>query len=133
MNSTRLAAACMTLAIPFIAGCSYFDTREEFVIRVQSIDAPETTKATDPLTVRFYGSIGANSCYQLHDVRSDRTQNSLNITFIGKVLQSRGSACMDQLALLEHAVTVQPPLKNPFVITVHQPDGTTLTRSVTVQ
>jgi len=106
---------------------------EHFVIRVDSISAPETIAAAETLRVRFRGRIGPDLCSRLERVEKGHGPGILEVRFHGERTRPSGTDCLDMLALLEHEEQVPPPLDDPFTIRVLQPDGSRLEKIVRVQ
>jgi hypothetical protein len=105
--------------------------RTEFVIRVTSIEAPDTIATTAPLTARFSGPIGHDQCSYLDRVEKRLTANTLELRFHG--VREVGGYCLMAVAVLDHEVTVAPPVGDPFTIRVLQPDGVPLEKIVRVR
>jgi hypothetical protein len=115
-------------------GCGAFGTEStRFVIRVDTITAPATIAPSDTLRVRFEGVIGSSGCYRLESIELTQTIKSLDIRFIGENGAGFSVLCTAAISMLDHYEAKVPPIAGPFVITVRQPDGTTLTRTVAVQ
>lgn len=115
-------------------GCGLFGpSAEHFLIRVDSIAVPASVAANDTLRARFFGAIGPDGCWTLESVDRQSTSASLDVTFHGKHYVPSGSVCTAMLVTLAHAELMAPPLDTPFTITVHEPDGSVLSRLVTVQ
>ena len=47
----------------------------QFIIKVDSISAPDTLRTTDTLRVRSWGFIGPSGCYRLDNVYKERRSN----------------------------------------------------------
>jgi hypothetical protein len=103
----------------------------EFIVRVDSISAPDAIAATDTLIVRFWGRLGPDGCSRLDEFDTGRAPGVFEITFHGERLE-RGQ-CTDMPVALIHDETILPPMQDPFTIRVRQPDGTTLNKSVRIR
>ncbi len=121
------------LAALSAGGCDLFQHTSHFIIRVDSIVAPRNVARTDTLRVRFYGSVGPDGCWSLDSVERQTTSSTLDVTFRGAHDERSGIECTQMLVYLDHGEQVAPPLTGPFIITAHEPDGSRLTRTVTVQ
>jgi hypothetical protein len=116
-----------------MVACGLLDPdRTEFVIRVTSIESPDTIATTAPLTARFSGPIGPDLCSYLDRVEKRLTANTLELRFHG-VREVGGGDCLMAVAVLDHEVTVAPPIEDPFTIRVLQPDGVPLVKIVRVR
>ena len=117
-----------------LAGCGLFDpSAERFLIRVDSIAVPAIVAASDTLMARFHGAVGPDGCWGLARVDRQSTSASLDVTFHGEHDVRNGIGCTASPVALNHTEVVAPPIGTPFTISVHQPDGSLLRRSVTVQ
>lgn len=115
-----------------LAGCGVTGpSTDEFIIRIDEIVVPPTAPADQPLTVHFTGPIGPDGCWSLAMVEKQVTSAGLEITFHGQHLTGTGTVCTQSPVALDHDEVVPPPRDTPFTITVHQPDGSLLTREVT--
>lgn len=114
------------------AGCGIFGSSSEqhFTIKVDSIVAPASITPQGPLTVRFFGLIGPNSCYGLEEVRSGRSPSMLTVEFRGRSVHG---VCPQEPVPLDYELSLPPPFSDPFVISVVQPSGPALEKSVRVQ
>lgn len=103
----------------------------EFVIRVDSIESPDSIAAGNALTARFSGPIGPDLCSSLDRVEKHLTANTLELRFHGA--RKDGGHCPAQPAALDHVETIAPPVEDPFTIRVLQPDGVPLEKVVRVR
>lgn len=97
-------------------------TTKRFVVRVDSISAPDSITPTEALTVRFWGNLGPDLCSRLDRVDKHRFAGGIELRFHG-VRATGGGDCLQMPAALQHDEMVAPPLENPFTIRVLQPDG----------
>ena len=102
----------------------------KFIVRVDSISAPDAIAATDTLVVRFWGRIGATGCSRLDRVETAPGPGLFEITFHG---ERDDGLCTQMPVSLIHDETILPPMQDPFTIRVRQPDGTTLIKSVRIR
>jgi hypothetical protein len=122
------------VTILVLASCGIFGpSQASFLIRVDSIGAPNAITASESLTAHFYGTIGPDGCWSLADVDRHATSATLDVTFHGEHQVRSGNDCTSAPVALNHAEAVAPPLGTPFTITVHQPDGSLLRRVVKAQ
>lgn len=132
-RNARLAIALLIFAGAFAAaGCDFLGPEvDEFVIQVDSVQAPGAVSGGAPFEVRFYGFVGPDGCYSFKDFRVSRTQNAADVTVIGQHHQRSGIACADALVFLDgRPLTIEPPVSDPFTLRVRQPNGTVLTVTV---
>lgn len=103
----------------------------EFIVRVDSMSAPDAIAATDTLIVRFWGKLGPDLCSRLEGVETARGPGTFEVTFRGE--RSVRGQCLQMPAALMDDETILPPMQDPFTIRVRQPDGTVLTKTVRVR
>ena len=89
-----------------------------FVIRVDSISAPDSLRGTDSLRSRYWGVIGPSGCWSLDHVERTRSPNELALRFVGSHVQA---TCTQAFAQLDFVEVLAPPFGNPFTIRVTQP------------
>ncbi len=126
-------AAAVFVVLGVSAGCSnpFGSGTERFLIAVNSIAAPDTIAPSDTLTARFLGSIGSDGCSGLDRVERSRSTGLLELRFHG--VRSEGGYCPQQPQPLDHVEEVLPPVEDPFIIRVIQPDGSALEKVVRVR
>ena len=110
--------------------CGILSPEERFIIRVDSIAAPDTIGLGDTLNLEFFGTIGPNGCYKLGSVDRHVTSGTLGITFHGKQVDGN---CTQMFQLLDYPEEIAPPLMDPFVITVEEPNGNPLVKTVRIR
>ncbi len=136
--SNRWAAAGIVAGVLLtgaFSGCGILGpSSSHYTIRVDSLSAPAAVARTDTLRVRFFGVIGPDGCWSLESVDRQVSTSSLDVTFRGLHEQGGGIACTQMVVYLDRRESVAPPLAGgSFTITVHEPDGSKLTRTIAVQ
>jgi hypothetical protein len=125
------AVAVAMVAAVTLAACDRLGLGpNQFIIKVDSISAPDTLRTTDTLRVRSWGFIGPSGCYRLDNVYKERRSNEILIQFNGLHVEE---TCTQALVFLDYTDKTAPPLANPFTIKVKQPDGSIMSRSVNVR
>lgn len=114
-----------------LGGCEVLGIggEERFIITVDSIVAPTEVPTNTPITVGFFGGIGADGCSRLRNIDSHRTPESLDMQFNGV---REGRSCTQMPAFLEHMTTLYPPFADSFVIRARQPRGRVLEHTVRI-
>ncbi|MEZ4587166.1 MAG: hypothetical protein R2909_12255 [Gemmatimonadales bacterium] len=122
----------MGLAVAAASACGLFGpTSDDFVIAVDSIGGPLAVSAAVAFDQRLYGMVGPNGCYSLREVRMTRSPASAEVTVVGR--RRNGAVCTQEPVYLGGvAVTIVPPVMDPFTLRVRQPDGSTLTKTIRV-
>ena len=115
-----------TLTGVVVAGCDslFGPDRREFVIAIDSISAPGAVSGGAPWQVLFYGPIGPNTCHSFKEFKVMRSASSADVTVIG---QSVDGTCGQMPQFLDGmALTIEPPVSDPFTLRVHQPNRSVL-------
>ena len=120
----------LSLGVGFVACDRGPTSPEQFLIRVDSLTAPAQASYAEPFTVTFYGRIGGNTCYSLRRVEREYSPVAVDFTFVGERCVSGGGYAV--VVSLNQPELIQVSRLGPFAIRVHQPDGSTLTRNLTV-
>ncbi len=136
--SARIAQCARRAALTASAGlaivCSLtacdrlFHHTDHYTIRVDSISAPYAVAATDTLRVRFHGFVGRDGCWNVASVEKQVRPDALEVLFRGE--HHEGYTCTQMVVYLDHTEVVPPPIRTPFTVTAHEPDGSTITRVV---
>ena len=124
------------LMAALLASCSLLGdskTVERFTVRVDSVAVPEQVGAMDTLAVELLGQLGPNGCYGLQRIKAERRSSALHLTVIGRVVRGEDVVCTDALVPLHATYKAAPPLEGPFQVTIHQPGGEVIQRTVQVQ
>jgi hypothetical protein len=118
-----LAGACV------LPACAVFDSGpREFVVQVDSVQAPGAVSGGAPFDIRFYGFVGPSGCYRFKAFRVEKTPSQADVMVLG---EHEEGLCTQALVFLDGEVlTIQPFVTDPFTLRVHQPDGTVLTRTI---
>lgn len=127
-------AAAVFLLLAVSAGCinPFGRGTEHFLITVNSIAAPDTIAPGDTLTARFSGAIGPDGCSGLDRVERSRSAGLIELRFHG-VRSEGGGDCLQHPVALDHVEEILPPVEDPFMIRVRQPDGSVLEKVVRVR
>ncbi len=132
MKRAKLTAVVLPLLALLFVSC---DDKEEqpsyFVVKVDSISAPDTIMAGEDLAVGLWGTIGHDGRYGFSHFEARATDSSLDITAWGKFTPADYAAqpIVDIDGRQYHTVAGSP---GTFAIRTHQPDGTILRDSATV-
>ena len=118
-------------ALALVVDCNMPTPPQEFVIGVDSISGPTAVSGGAPFELRLWGTIGPDECHSLIAVRTTRADARLDVTAIGQSFTRGGGLCRPLRQEMRGAVLrVDPPVPDPFTVIVHQPDGSTLTRTI---
>jgi hypothetical protein len=135
--STALPALLLAIALGMLSACSegtypeYFSQR--YVIEVDSLYAPASLTAGDTLEVLFWGYVGPNSCHAFEGFETELATHQVDLTLWTKYFRRTNHGCAEELVYLEgEPYRVGPLPAGPYVVVVHQPDGSLLERTVDV-
>lgn len=106
---------------------------ERFIIAVNDISVPDTIAPGETLNARFAGNIGPDGCSRLDRVERNRSAGLLELRFHGIRKLDVNTDCTLMQVKLEHVEHLLPPIEDPFMIRVIQPDGSALERVVRVR
>ena len=127
----RLLLAASSLAlVGGASSCGLLSGPGEHLVQVDSLQAPVSAAPTAPFEARFFGIVGSDGCSRLTRIERTRTEERLTLRFHA---ERRGGDCIQMPVLLDHTETISPPFRDPFTITVIQPSGPPLERSITVR
>ena len=122
------------------AGISLFiscgdESYVEYWIFVGNIDAPEWIEPHDDLNVTLEGTVGPDGCHRVARVETVRGRDHIDVTVFGQqYVGSDFRACSQEAVPLEKHLAFSPPFDHSaFAIVVHQPDGTSLRRLVSIR
>ena len=128
-------SAFVALLLTFMTvGCSTADngnnTRDkDFIIRVDSVEAPSSASSSDTLHITLHGIVGPDGCYRFDHIEADRQPDTLKLTAWGI---HHDGICTQAVVALHEPYRIDPPLEDPFVIAVRQPDGSVLKNTVRI-
>lgn len=99
-----------------------------FIIKVDSISAPDSVASQESFSADFHGRVGPNDCYRLTAVSLSGDAIAVDLTFYGE--NRVGAVCSEVPISLTYAGQFVPPRGSPFAIRVHQPDGSLFVKLV---
>jgi hypothetical protein len=132
-NVRVVAALVLVVYAMFGTSCSIGNDITYFKIAIDSVSVPTTWQIGGNMTVRFWGTIGPDMCWMLNTVDRDRTANSYTITFNGQHVARNDCPKTESTVDYEDVLTPVGGQNNPFTVTVVQPTGPNIVRTVTVQ
>lgn len=134
LKNVRVAAA-LVLGVYGLFGtsCKLGNEIVYFGIAIDSVSVPSTWQIGGNMTVRFWGTIGPDQCWQLNNIDRDRTTSSYTIEFRGQHVDRNDCPQTESLLDYEDVLTPLGGQDNPFTVTVKQPTGANIVRTVTVQ
>ena len=101
----------------------------DFTIRVDSITGPNAVSGGIAANAYLWGAVGSNGCTRFKELRTARATSQIDVAVVGERVP--GASCLAGTASLEGIVLrLEPPILYNFLIVVHQPDGSMLTRRI---
>ena len=124
--SLLMSIAVISIAV---AGCNPVAPEpQEFMIRIDSIRAPRAVSADTAFQVLLFGPVGPDGCSRFKALRVTRGSGEADVTVVGERI---AGICTAMPVYLEgEPLTVEPPLRAPFSLRVHQPTGAVLTTTI---
>jgi hypothetical protein len=122
-----------TLLFAFALCTACTEPGGEFLIKADSVVAPAAWSGGAPLTVKVYGRIGPNLCWQFKEFRVESDGHSAKVAIIGERPES-GRTCADAIAYMNGAeLNIASPLFDPFRLHIVQPDFTVLSKVIRIE
>jgi len=77
---------------------------QEFVIKVDSIQLPDSVAINQQFDVKFFGTIGSNGCYSFADFIASEDSTSLSLMLKGHHEVSENQVCSQVMVMLNGKV-----------------------------
>jgi hypothetical protein len=117
-----------------ISGCGLLGPEQrEFVIQVDSVAGPTSVPANAAFKQFFHGFVGSDGCYEFKRFSVTRSSTSAAVTVVGQQMTGGGDCTTAVVYLNGEALTIDPPISDPFTLRVHQRDGGLLTKIIRVE
>ena len=101
----------------------------DFPIRVNSITGPNAVSGGVAANSFLWGTVGPSGCTAFKALQTTRVTARIDATVIGARIA--GAACTTGTVALNGVVLrLESPIAYDFMIVVHQPDGSVLTRRI---
>jgi hypothetical protein len=113
-----------------LSGCGLLGPEQhDFVVQIDSVGGPSIISGSSSSQQFFYGSLGPDGCYQFKEFRMTRVATGADISVIG--VHTTGQNCTQApVSLQGQPLTITPPSTTPFIMRIHQRDGTILTKAL---
>ena len=131
MNGAKLAAWLIPFFTTLVSSCATDRQPDYFVVKVDSLSAPDSLQLGDDLAVGLWGMIGGDGRYAFSHFEAEATDSSLDLTAWAKFTPADYSTLpiVDIDGRQYHTVAGSP---GTFRVRIHQPDGNVLRDSVSV-
>ena len=125
--------ACLLI---LIVGCTTATGPKQspqlYKVKVDSVKYASPVAVGDTIVVRLYGTIGSDGCHSLSQVQDTKSDHQVDLTVWGKAIPAAG--CPAVMVYLDgRPYKVLASEQGPFLIRIHQPDGSVLVNTVQVQ
>jgi len=115
-----------------VAGCvNPFNPGRDITLPVSDLVAPASIPPGGPLTIRFNAVSGG--CKSFERIEARRTANLLTLEARGVDRGGPGIACTADIRIDPQTYEAAGPFSDPFVVSIVQPDGNPLVRTIRVQ
>jgi hypothetical protein len=128
MRIALFAAAVIALAS---SSCALFEREEEFVIQADSVTGSSSVLFGTAFELIVHARVGADACSQFKEFRGPRTSTGADISIIGK--KTLGGECAMMPTEMHASFIVFPYVADPYVLRIHQRDGTILSKTVRIR
>lgn len=132
------AVLVLTGLMVWTSGCKKDDTSSpDYLIQIDSIVYNDTIQTSDTLTVKFYGEVGPDGCYQFErferlDLSGNDPLNSMKFKVWGR--HEEADVCTQEIVYLNgQSLAINGFIPGNFNILVVQPDGNIMTGLVYVE
>lgn len=103
-----------------LSSCDALDKVDYFIVKVDSLTAPDTISTDDTLEIKLSGTIGPDGCHSFDRFVSSRYSHKLELSVCGKKVHS--VACPAMVVPLDTTYRVIPPFEpGTFRIEIIQP------------
>ncbi len=119
---------CSILLIMYFFSCKKENepNYEYFLIKVDSVNVPESITANTPFEIDFFGTIGTNGCFQFSQFETNIFEKEIQIKVWGKY-DKNAKSCPTVMVYLEGQTLRQSIIENGnYTLKVIQPDNTYL-------
>lgn len=123
----------ISLSLLIISCSTEPDTKnDQFLVKVDSIELLKTITLGDTLHISFYGTIGNNGGFSFERFESTVHDKNIDLKVWGK-FQVAGAQLDVMVNINGRKFNYVPTNKGDYKIIVHQPDGTTIEETATIQ
>ncbi|HVF40732.1 MAG TPA: hypothetical protein VM939_12610 [Gemmatimonadaceae bacterium] len=122
----------LALLISSLAGCvNPFDPGREITLEVSDVAAPASVSPSGPLSITL--TVVSGGCRRFDGIKATRASNKLTLEARGIDSSGPTTSCTTDIRFEPKTYEAQGPFTDPFVITVVQPNGNLVTRTIRVQ
>jgi hypothetical protein len=114
------------------SSCSLFEGDKEFLVQADSVSGPSSVSAGATFQLTVHGWVGPDGCSAFKEFRGPRNASGAEVTVIGVRRTGEGDCTMAPVEL-HLPFVVYPPVTDPYVLRIHQRDGTILSKTIRVQ
>ncbi|MBA2243555.1 MAG: hypothetical protein H0W11_01240 [Gemmatimonadetes bacterium] len=124
----------LPLALLLVTACgeSKFHQSVDYAIFVDSIQVPAVVSSNQPFTIRFFGEVGPDQCWNFNGFNSQKDARRLDILVLGRYVSTERCPQIE-VKLDGEPFDVQPPFEDPFTVRVTQPNGDSLVVTIPVR
>ena len=127
----RLVLCLVAVIAVASSSCALFEKDEEFVIHADSVSGASSVWFGSAFELVVHARVGPDACSCFKEFRGPRTSAGADISLIGK--KNRRGECATVPAEMHASFIVFPYVGDPYVLRIHQPDGTVLSKTVRVR
>lgn len=104
----------------------------DFLIRVDSVKAPEIVTSGIPFDIQFFGTIGFDDCTSLLNINQVIIENDINIEALGR-FEYKNRTCNSTLVTLNGIkLSIKLSVPGVYRLLIAEPENSTLVKAITV-
>ena len=132
MQLTNHSLVLALIVSTVVAGCiNPFDPEREITLEVSELAAPASVSPSGPLSLTL--TVVSGGCRRFDGIRASRAANQLTLEARGIDSSGPTTACTADIRFEPKTYEAQGPFTDPIVVTVVQPNGNLLIRTVRVK
>lgn len=123
----------VTICIKLLSCNNDSNSANDYLVKIDSIHAPDSAISNKPFDVVFYGIVGLNTCQQFKTFNIVYNNNDVNIEAWGTD-DSNGAPCGEGIVSLNgHKVTLSLFRPGSYRVAVNEPNDLTLVKQIIVK
>ncbi len=128
-----LALMPMLVLLWLLSSCVTDFGDDTFIIRVDSVRSVSSVRVGQTIVFQLYGYVGPDGRFSFSRIQDQPTNSGADITVWGRRGDADGQAYTAEVVYLSDTqYKIRASVPGQFILTIHQPDATTLQDTVLV-